>query len=460
MKPIRKLPKLPAIIRENLWPAVGLVTFGLGMWATLSLTTLAQEKENQRVLIAKSYSEEVRLATSEGLFPPIKPILPPGPAVPPERDAARLYAQIDLKSLPEIWKATDNMRIFSEKNKNIAREKEEEVDRILDLAKDRMEIAERASRMPFFSTHNPKFSVKVWWGDNLILLFVARAQRSHQTNPTQALHDLETVSRLLRHFYLFEEDNFHNTNVVSMRLIRKLSQEAYLKKQNEHLNLLENLIRTWPYYQENVLTDTDKYIKVLYKVTQDKKSFHFAYNSKNDPFLDINPYLRFLDKINYEIEDKIADPHWISVQIHTCRLIRKKQKEVRGKMSPRAQWKFYSAIEEGLDKHYSSLSPSRTTRITLRNLLRLTRWRQTMTLIALYKYKNTHGSFPQSLTELPQDTPITDPIMEKPFLWKQDTKNPKRGWLLYSPGLDEKDDGGVTLDVSSGVQDIVVEMGS
>jgi hypothetical protein len=124
--------------------------------------------------------------------------------------------------------------------------------------------------------------------------------------------------------------------------------------------------------------------------------------------------------------------------------------------SPREEWKFYQAIENELEKKYSDDYWGGYSSEISSYLLRLVRWRQTMTMITLYDYKEQYGTFPENLADLPLNAPIIDPITEKPFLWKWDSQ---RGWLLYSPGLDEKDNGGKDRDVPSDVRDIVVVMG-
>lgn len=82
-------------------------------------------------------------------------------------------------------------------------------------------------------------------------------------------------------------------------------------------------------------------------------------------------------------------------------------------------------------------------------------WRGTQVMVALELHRAEHGAYPDRLADLkalPQQT-AEDPFSGKPFIYKH--KGP--GYLLYSVGVDGKDDGGRHSDRldEAGTDDVV-----
>lgn len=74
-------------------------------------------------------------------------------------------------------------------------------------------------------------------------------------------------------------------------------------------------------------------------------------------------------------------------------------------------------------------------------------------LLALMRYRNVHGSYPQSLSHLPDPLP-PDPFTGKALLYR---KTPV-GFVLYSVGMDFKDDGGMPRGPDGkGMPDVVIQ---
>jgi cbb3-type cytochrome oxidase subunit 3 len=74
-------------------------------------------------------------------------------------------------------------------------------------------------------------------------------------------------------------------------------------------------------------------------------------------------------------------------------------------------------------------------------------------LIALLRYRNSHGVFPDSLSVVPSPEDNNDPFTNQPLLYRKTST----GFLIYSVGKDRKDDGGsVKQDEDKWTEDIVL----
>jgi hypothetical protein len=474
------IPLLWRFLRENLWPFITLMTFGLTLWATLSLTTLTQEKENQRVLMAKSFPEELRLAKTEGIFPPKPQQKIKKQFIPSGKDAASAYAEIDVKKIQNKWGMKDYSAMSRYMETWMPTKKrnpkfDAEIDAFLEKNAGIMAIAERASMLPLSSIDTEKDKDMSRRELAIKDLFFMRIYRRGESNITKSIEDLGTVIRIKKQFNHDQPD--HYFEIVILRLFRSIYKYCITKKKSQEKNDLWKIINDYTItsfndviYHSWRISSTYEDIKKYNKPKEEKPRKEpepenplLMQVPKSDPFLDINAYVRFLDSTNRVLQSKIYGegfwsngPYDLAKNIHEIRTVQKKRQGHPKGHSPREEWKFYQAIEEELKKKYMGGYWGGYSSAASSYLLRLLRWRQTMTMIALYEYREKHGTFPQSLADLPPNSSTIDPIMEKPFIWKNDAK---RGWLLYSPGLDEKDNGGAERDVPAGVRDIVVELG-
>jgi hypothetical protein len=470
------IPVLWRFLRENLWPIIALITFGFVLWATLSLTTLTQEKENRRVLMAKSLPEELRLAKSEGIFPPKSAKRPDTLPISPEKDAALVYAQIDAKKIQGTWQI-ENYQVMSRYMETWTPPHrrnpmfDAQIDAFLEKNADVMKIAERASRLPLSSVDTEKDPDMLRRELVLKDLFFLRIYRRGESDIVKSIAELKTIIKIKSQFNHNQPD--HYFEIVIIRLFRNIYKYCIVNNKSQEIKGVLEIINTFkivPFdsgiYHNWRIKNTIKKIKNYKNPEKEKKKLDnplLIKTPKEDVFLDINAYVRFLDSANNILQSKIYGegfggdgPYYLVNSLHEIRLVQKRQQENLEKRSPRQEWKFYQAIEAELKKKYSDGYWGGYSSGASSYLLRLVRWRQTMTMIALYEYKEQYGTFPENLADLPPNTPIIDPITEKPFLWKWDSQ---RGWLLYSPGLDEKDNGGKDRDMPSEVRDIVVVMG-
>jgi hypothetical protein len=473
---------LGRFLRENLWPIVTIVVFGLVLWATLSLTTLAQQKENRIVLLAKSYPEELRLAKAEGILPPPPTPLPRKTTIPPEKDAALVYAVIDVNEIPkewEVWKGKDYRELLNYSRKWMSPKErnplfDAKIDQYLQQGTYTMKIAERASRLPLSSVDTAKdgdMAIREFAIRDLLVTSICRVGES---DITTCIKYLDTLLKVTQQFNLSQPDHVYEITV--MRLFRSIYKDCVAHHKDREKEMLLGVMRKFklmPFdedaYHKMRITVINKRIEEYEHPKEEEQKPKELENPliikapKEDVFLDINAYLRFLNSTDRVLQEKIYGKGWfgtgayyLAYNLLEIRTVDKKRREHPEKRSPREDWKFYKAIEDDLKKAYSEGYWGGYTSQASSYLVRLLRWRQTRTMIALYEYREKHGAFPETLDLLPLDTPIIDPIMEKPFLWKKDSK---RGWLLYSPGLDEKDNGGADRDVPADVRDIVVELG-
>jgi hypothetical protein len=489
-------------LRENLWPIVTLVTFGLTLWATLSITTLAQEKENQQIFMAKAYQEELRLAYAEGIFPPKPMQRPRVPSIPADKDAALIYAQIDIKKVPHVYEMKNWRKMIGSSMLDNSSEKKDdylktwmpqnkrnpafdiEIDDYLQKVSGIMDIAQRASNLPLSS-----IDTKQEYIDGQYLMpkiyrefrdiFFTRIYRNNSNNLTQSIKDLETITNINKHYNGNYPQEYFESN--AMYMFRNMYKSCYLQKKYKEREKLLRLIRNHktPSYEPQLADEFNLYntygrTKMLSTLSKKKDNTHQNSLINNvpteDALLDINSYFRFLDSMDKILSDKIYIKNKyilssLAYSIHEIRVFKKKTQENPERRSPRQEWKFCKAIDDDLKKYWKKKKTDfylSTHNIHAGGyLLRLTQWYQTLTMIALYDYKEKYGVFPQNLNDLPKDTPINDPIMEKPFLWKED---PERGWILYSPSFDEVDNGGKDNDklqftYDRHIADIVVVLG-
>jgi hypothetical protein len=451
-------------LRENLWPIVTLITFGLGLWATLSITTLAQEQKNRDVQMAKTFSEEMRLAKIEGTFaygqqfnasskPPATPDffqkLFPESLPPPRQDASLLYAKIDWQKVPEIWKWNEYLWKQALQKRDPAKDKQ--IINTLRSASDIMAIAEKASHLPqcyhYHLEESPHF-LKPYVADRMAALFLARVNIYLTTNPQQALSDLQVAIRILRHHFHPTLHalgyNYHNEVTNSIFLLNKFSDFLYRENPKTFQQEKETLVRIVKEFSPNYL-DFDTYMKIeKYKTFLDiSKIKKQKYNT--DFILDINPYFRFLDTINTDLENQISNKSIPADHLHFYRWWGRKRKEFPPNMTPQQELKVFNAAMRGMSRERRMKNTDaflygaewNYTFWMLNTQDRLIKYRLMATRIALYAYKEKQGAFPTSLGALPPDTPTIDPMTGKSLVWWHDAK---RGWLLYSLGPDGKDD--------------------
>jgi hypothetical protein len=122
----------------------------------------------------------------------------------------------------------------------------------------------------------------------------------------------------------------------------------------------------------------------------------------------------------------------------------------------------YADVRAAIDsaRPRPSLSPSKALAQTLsptyrkcieKDFLMRSRRRGTQVLLAVELYRLRHGNLPQSLSDLESlEIPgvalsLTDPLTEKPYVYRVQNGD----YLLYSVGMDLKDDGGAKQSFSA-----------
>jgi hypothetical protein len=426
-----------AFPRTVLWTVGAIVAFVLVLRGGLALTQELQKEEDKLARLALSLPEEEKKAWQSGFMTRLIEYRqqPTRPTVYVPANALPIEEAIPRKQIPHLFDV--HSLLFPHPGRPVS---EADVQKMLTKAQKPM-----ATVTALMAQDRP-IRWESLWAESFVRLFLLRARQ--QKVAEVALQDTQHALRIMAEAPLEE----HLMVVSTLRILRKIAREN--RTNDAMLTEVERQAGELPRVPRRLSSEYMRFVQLSLPADWQSKR---KYVAEGQQMLDVNPYFRTLDYLNYELARR-AEP--AARRALALRYHRQMDELLRTTSSRQwlSRWKEIRRLEEQIKKQTPQggwVAPYYFGNALIGRMLQELRWGQTVTLTALYRYKNEHGEYPTDLGQLPIGTPIIDPITGKPFHWRRDDR---RGWLLYSVGLDEKDDGGKQGDQLTDTRDIVVEV--
>ncbi|WP_395091185.1 hypothetical protein [Armatimonas sp.] len=431
--------------RAKKWGRAVLLTAGLTLLAGGGwILWLLGERDSRLPKLALTLVQERRKARAAGL-PLSFAELPKRPQLAEKDNAAPLYREA-VNLLPD-W-TTEDRRALQRLHVPTTEISDSDAERIGALLKAAApalkKLKEGAQRAHCDFGWHGKLTEEEWKRRREILLAADRLAQLLQVYARDNTAAIPLVQQFTRH--LTEESGLlvwysraYHTDLAARALFRMVHTQPERRAEAERL---------WTEWSvpSGILKQMWQ-LQCVKEQTDSQRSRRKVYKPEDEPFLDYNPLWRELDRLDHRLGWKLyAD----ASEVINLRY----WQEVKRVLEPLPDddlWAQYQALkqldadEDKRGKAYAGYwFPQRYSGIAAQFVMAQLSYQMRWVALAVETYEQKHGKRPARLEDLPIGTPLTDPFSGKPFLWKSA--------LLYSVGVDEKDNGGDPR------QDIVISL--